>query len=118
MKRGRRDEYADSTDHEMHGGDFMSDRHKPHFGRATDGDRRVKQEDFEDKRDDVAGVDLIRDDIRLGGAVADTGPHAGELGEHITEIVEENRTDVAKATGKDREGADGGRRSGRHKGNR
>lgn len=94
----------------------MSDRNKPHFGRATDGDRRVKQEDFEDKRDDVAGAELIRDDVRLGGAVADTGPHAGELGERITEMVEDNRTDVEKATGKDREGA-GGRRSGRHKGN-
>ncbi|HET7457519.1 MAG TPA: hypothetical protein VFJ74_07680 [Gemmatimonadaceae bacterium] len=88
----------------------MSDRNKPHFGRATDGDRRVKQEDFEDKRDDVAGAELIRDDVRLGGAVADTGPHAGELGERITEMVEDNRTDVEKATGKDREGARGKRR--------
>lgn len=95
----------------------MSDRNKPHFGRATDGDRRVKQEDFDDKRDDVAGDALIRDDIRLGGAVADTGPHAGELGEHITEMVEENRSDVDKATGKDREGA-GGRRPRSQKGNR
>jgi len=95
----------------------MPERNKPHFGRDTNGNRRVKQEDFEDKRDDPEGVELIRDDIRLGGAVADIGPQAGRLGEHITELVEENRTDVAKATGKDRDGTDGRRRSGRHKGN-
>ena len=95
----------------------MPDRNKPHFGRDTNGNRRVKLEDFEDKVEDPQGVELIRDDVRLGGAVADTGPHAGELGERITELVEDNRTDVAKATGKDREGADGRRRSGRHKGN-
>ena len=83
----------------------MPERNKPHFGRDTNGNRRVKQEDFDDKVEDPQGVDLIRDDIRLGGAVADTGPQAGRLGEHITELVEENRTDVAKATGKDREGA-------------
>ena len=94
----------------------MPDRNKPHFGRDTNGNRRVKLEDFEEKVEDPQGIELIRDDVRLGGAVADTGPHAGELGERITELVEDNRTDVAKATGKDRDGTSG-RRSGRHKGN-
>ena len=83
----------------------MPDRNKPHFGRDTNGNRRVKLEDFEDKQEDPQGPELIRDDVRLGGAVADIGPHAGELGERITAMVEDNRTDVAKATGKDREGA-------------
>jgi len=50
-------------------------------------------------RTDPEGTDVIRDDVRLGGAVEDTGPSAGQRGEHIGELVESNRDDVARATG-------------------
>ena len=79
----------------------MSDRHKPHQGRATNGDHRVKAADFDDKRDDVGGPDLIADDVRLGGAVIDTGPHAGERGEQIQRLVDDNRQNTVRAVGDD-----------------
>lgn len=74
----------------------MSDRHKPHNGRDTDGRFKVRQEDVEDKLADPLGTDLVRDDVRLGGAVEDTGPLAGRAGEHIERLVEDNREDVEK----------------------
>ena len=79
----------------------MSDRHKPHQGRATNGDHRVKAVDFEDKRSDVDGEELIADDVRLGGAVIDTGPHAGERGERIQRLVDDNRDNTVRAVGDD-----------------
>ena len=75
----------------------MSDRNK-HSGRAADG--RVRQTDVDDMLEDPNGADLIRDDVRLGGAVADSGPHAGEHARHIEEIIEVNRDDVGRATGR------------------
>jgi hypothetical protein len=36
----------------------------------------------------------MRDDVRLGGAVEDTGPGAGQRGERIGELVDENRAEV------------------------
>jgi hypothetical protein len=77
----------------------MSERRKTHNGRDTSGNFRVKQADVEDLRTDPDGPDVIRDDVRLGGAVEDTGPAAGELGEHIGELVEDNRDDVGRLTG-------------------
>ena len=65
----------------------MSERHKPHNGRDTDGRYKVRQEDVEDKLADPAGADHVRDDIRLGGAVEDTGPLAGRAGEEVTRLV-------------------------------
>ena len=88
----------------------MSERHKTHNGRDVDGHFKVKRADFDDKIENPDGVDVIRDDVRLGGAVADTGPHAGEQGERIGELVEQNRENVAKVTGKDREVAGGARK--------
>jgi len=79
----------------------MSDRHKPHLGRANNGDRRVKAEDFDDKRDDVNGAELVADDVRLGGAVIDTGPHAGERGEQIQRLVDTNRENVVRVVADD-----------------
>ena len=76
----------------------MSERRKTHNGREQGGNFRVKQEDFEDKRDDVEGPDLVRDDVRLGGAVADTGPQAGQRGDHVQELVDENR-EITEKTG-------------------
>ena len=92
----------------------MSERHKTHNGRDVDGNFKVKRADFDDKIENPDGVDVIRDDVRLGGAVIDTGAHAGEQGERIGELVERNREDVDKVTGKDREGA-GGDRKGRRR---
>jgi hypothetical protein len=74
----------------------MSERHKPHNGRDTDGRYKVRQEDVEDKLADPAGADHVRDDVRLGGAVEDTGPLAGRAGEEVTRLVEQNREDVEK----------------------
>lgn len=71
----------------------MSDRNKPHNGRDTSGQFKVKQADVED-----LSPEFIRDDVRLGGAVEDTGAHAGERGQHISDLVEENREDVERRT--------------------
>ena len=77
----------------------MSERPKTHTGRDTSGNFKVKQVDVVDIRTEPEGEDVIRDDVRLGGAVEDTGPTAGQRGEHIGELVESNREHVAKATG-------------------
>ena len=74
----------------------MSERNKPHNGRDKSGHFKVRQEDVEELRADPAGEEHLRDDIRLGGAVADTGPQAGQHGAHIGELIEENRENVAK----------------------
>jgi hypothetical protein len=79
----------------------MSERNKTHNGRDLDGHFKVKQEDVEDLETDPSGTDFIRDDVRLGGAVADIGPHAGEHAAHIHELVEENRENVNKLCGKE-----------------
>jgi hypothetical protein len=75
----------------------VSDRNK-HSGREADG--RVRRADVDDMMEDPNGADLIRDDVRLGGAVADSGPHAGEHARHIEEVIEGNREDVGRATGR------------------
>ena len=82
----------------------MSERNKPHNGRDKSGHFKVKREDVDELRADPAGEDILRDDIRLGGAVADNGPHAGEHGAHIGELIENNREDVSKFAD-DRSGA-------------
>ena len=80
----------------------MSERRIPHNGRDTAGNFKVKQVDVDDVTTDPDGEDVIRDDVRLGGAVEDTGSAAGQRGEHIGELVQENRENVAKATGSPR----------------
>ena len=76
----------------------MSERRRTHNGRDTSGNFRVRQGDVEDIGTNPDGTDVIRDDVRLGGAVEDIGPTAGQRGEHIGELVESNRDDVARAT--------------------
>lgn len=76
----------------------MSERRKTHNGRDTSGHFKVKQGDVEEIGTDPDGVDVIRDDVRLGGAVEDIGPTAGQRGEHIGELIDVNRDDVARAT--------------------
>ena len=79
----------------------MSERNKTHNGRDVDGHFKVKQADVEDLETDPSGVDFIRDDVRLGGAVADTGAQAGQRAAQIHELVEENRENVDKLAGRD-----------------
>lgn len=79
----------------------MSERNKTHNGRDVDGNFKVKQADVDDLRTDPEGTDYIRDDVRLGGAVEDIGPQAGQRGQHIGELVEDNREDVNRVTGRD-----------------
>jgi hypothetical protein len=81
----------------------MSERNKPHNGRDLDGHFKVKQEDVDDLRTEPNGADILRDDVRLGGAVADVGIDAGARGTHIAELVEENRENVKKLVQRDDE---------------
>jgi len=77
----------------------MSERNKTHNGRDTAGNFKVKQGDVDDIRTDPEGTHVIRDDVRLGGAIEDTGPDAGRRGEHIGDLIDSNRKDVSKLTG-------------------
>lgn len=79
----------------------MSERHKTHNGRDVDGNFRVKQTDFDDKQTDPNGPEFIRDDVRLGGAVADTGPQAGQRADRISDLVEQNREEVDRRAASD-----------------
>lgn len=79
----------------------MSERNKTHNGRDMDGHFKVKQADVDDLETDPKGADFIRDDVRLGGAVADTGAQAGQRAAQIHDLVEENRENVNKLAGRD-----------------
>ena len=78
----------------------MSERNKPHNGRDVDGRFRVRLADVDELLSDPDGVDHVRDDVRLGGAVSDTGPHAADKAREIGELIEGNREDVGRATGR------------------
>ena len=77
----------------------MSDRNKPHNGRDLSGNFKVKQADVDDLRDSPHGEEYVRDDVRLGGAIEDTGPLAGQRGARIEELVEENREQTKGGAG-------------------
>ena len=74
----------------------MSERNKPHNGRDSDGNFRVRHVDLDDVRTDPDGEDILRDDVRQGGAIADTGALAGERAAEIGRRIAENREDVRK----------------------
>ena len=76
----------------------MSDRQKPHNGRDSDGNFRVKRVDVDDTQNDPDGEDIIRDDVRAGGAVIDIGAQAGQRAAEIGERIQENRENVRKLT--------------------
>jgi hypothetical protein len=80
----------------------MSERHKPHNGRDLDGHFKVRQADVDDLQTDPQGADYLRDDVRLGGAVADTGPQAGQHGAHVADLIAENREMVERVVHPDR----------------
>jgi hypothetical protein len=75
----------------------MSERKKTHNGRDVDGHFKVRRADVDDLQTDPNGADYLRDDVRLGGAVEDTGLEAGARGAHIAELVNENRDDVSRS---------------------
>lgn len=85
----------------------MADHHKTHNGRDVDGRFRVRQADVDDMLEDPVGPEVIRDDVRLGGAVADVGPQAGLNAQHLGELIAENRDDVSKVTGQSSTGRRG-----------
>jgi hypothetical protein len=74
----------------------MSERHKPHNGRDISGNYRVRQADLDELVAQPDGEKYLRDDVRLGGAVADIGPRAGSYGERIGSLIEQNHADVAR----------------------
>ena len=78
----------------------MSERHKTHNGRDLSGHHKVRQADVEDLLEDPQGTDFVKDDVRLGGAVEDTGPQAGSHAEHLADAIAQNREDVARVTGR------------------
>lgn len=88
----------------------MADRHKPHNGRDLDGNYRVREADVDDLLENPDGPDFVRDDVRLGGAIADSGPNAGMHAKEIGDRIEENRDAVNRATGKSRNDSRGRRR--------
>ena len=82
----------------------MAERKKTHNGRDLDGHFRVRQADVEDVLEDPNGVDVVRDDVRLGGAIADIGPTAGQHAREIADLIEQNRQDVGRVSGRARNG--------------
>ena len=79
----------------------MSERHKPHNGRDSVGNFRVKQVDLDDVQTDPEGQDIVRDDVRAGGAIADTGALSGKRAAEIGERIKDNREDVRKIADRD-----------------
>jgi hypothetical protein len=79
----------------------MAERNKTHNGRDTSGHFKVKQADVEELKADPAGEEFIRDDVRLGGAIEDTGPNAGAAAKRIGDLIENNRDDVGRAAESD-----------------
>jgi hypothetical protein len=89
----------------------MSERHRAHNGRTVHGQYKVRQADLDDLQADPNGTDYIRDDVRLGGAVADIGAHAGESAAHIADLIRDNREDVDRLVGREEPAAKGRKRS-------
>jgi hypothetical protein len=79
----------------------MSERQKPHNGRDSVGKFRVKQVDLDDVQTDPEGADIVRDDVRASGAIADTGALAGERAAEIGARIKDNREDVKKLADRD-----------------
>ncbi|MFN2565106.1 MAG: hypothetical protein ABR499_08880 [Gemmatimonadaceae bacterium] len=77
----------------------MSDRNKPHNGRDRSGKFKVKQADVDDLQTEPGGTEFVRDDVRLGGAIEDTGPQAGQRGVRIEKLIEEDREKTASEGG-------------------
>lgn len=77
----------------------MSERNKPHNGRDRSGHYKVRQVDVDELRTEPEGEDFVRDDVRLGGAIADTSVEGAERARRIEKLIQSNEADVQKATG-------------------
>ena len=66
----------------------MSERSKPHNGRDVSGNHKVRRVDVDDLLADPNGAEYLRDDVRLGGAVEDTGLGAAEHGKRIEKLID------------------------------
>lgn len=80
----------------------MSERSKPHNGRDIDGRFRVRQVDVADLSTDPGGAASFEDDVKLSGAVEDTGVEAGRLARRLQHLIDNNRIDVDHFVGRDR----------------
>ncbi|HET9425785.1 MAG TPA: hypothetical protein VFO55_10470 [Gemmatimonadaceae bacterium] len=72
----------------------MSERHKPHNGRDQSGHFKVRRADVDELLTDPNGTDYLKDDVRLGGAVEDTGLDAGRHGARIEQLIERNEDEL------------------------
>lgn len=72
----------------------MSERHKPHNGRDQSGHFKVRRADVDELLTDPNGTDYLKDDVRLGGAVEDTGLDAGKHGALIERLIERNEDEL------------------------
>lgn len=72
----------------------MSERHKPHNGRDQSGHFKVRRADVDELLTDPNGTDYLKDDVRLGGAVEDTGLDAGQAGGRIERLIERNEDEL------------------------
>lgn len=72
----------------------MSERNKPHNGRDKSGHHKVRQADVDELLNDPKGADYLRDDVRLGGAVEDTGIDAAKAATRIGQLIEGNEDEL------------------------
>jgi hypothetical protein len=69
----------------------MSERKKPHNGRDTSGNFKVRQDDFDDKLTEPNGATYIADEVRLGGAVEDISAEGGRRADELQRQIDKNR---------------------------
>jgi hypothetical protein len=72
----------------------MSERNKPHNGRDQSGNHKVRREDVDELLNDPNGAEYLRDDVRLGGAVEDTGLGAADAGHRIERLIQGNEDEL------------------------
>jgi hypothetical protein len=72
----------------------MSERNKTHNGRDQSGHHKVRREDVDDLLENPEGTDYLRDDVRLGGAVEDTGLGGARAAQNIEKLIDGNRDEV------------------------
>ncbi len=76
----------------------MSERNKPHNGRDQSGHFKVRRADVDELLNDPNGADYLQDDVRLGGAVEDTGLSAADAGHRIERLIEANESETRTET--------------------
>jgi len=74
----------------------MSERNKPHNGRDQSGHQKVRREDVDELLEDPKGADYLQDDVRLGGAVEDTGLNAAQAADNIEKLIANNEEDEVR----------------------